>query len=92
MNVIINDAGGLLSEHIVLGQHYAAIGANLIVVYCTSACLILLAQVPQNKICFRPGAWVGYHSSAWQGGSESTTTMKWERGRDWIARGYAKCE
>lgn len=92
MNQIINDAGGSIHAHYLLGLHYAEVGAHLIVVYCASACLYLLAAVPRDHVCFRPSAWVGYHTAAQRpDGTESPTTMRWERGTDWIARGYKRC-
>lgn len=93
MNIIINDPGGYIWQHVALGQLYAQQGAHLVVAYCTSACFDLLAQVPFDHIYIRPSAWMGRHSAVFDGlHPESTTTMIWERGSDWIARGWAKCE
>ena len=91
MKIIINDPGGYIWQHIAIGQHYAQIGAKLIIVYCASACLNLLAQVPASNVCFRPSAWIGYHVHQQADGYEPTTSMRWERGRDWIAKGWASC-
>ena len=97
MTVLINDPGGYIWQHIALGQHYAAIGAKLAVIYCASACLMLLDQVPKANICVYPQAWIGYHTAAQHNNpdgtccTESTTTMRWERGSDMIARGYRSC-
>ena len=88
MEVIINDPGGNVIDHVMLGLNYYCTGVNLIVEYCASACLDILKIVPKDHICFRPDAWIGYHSHP---GIEDTTTMIWERGRDWIARGYKQC-
>ena len=95
--ITINDPGGIIRDHVLLGQHYAQIGAYLVVKYCASACLMLLAQVPKDHVCFYPGAWIGTHTPAQRQNAqgycceESPTTMHWERGKDWIANGYAKC-
>ena len=95
--LIINDPGGVILQHVFLGKQYAALGTKLAVKYCASACLSLLAQVPQTNICFYPDAWIGYHTAAMRPNEagiccvESPTTMRWERGRDWIARGYSDC-
>ncbi len=92
MSVVINDPGGSLLEHLTQGYQYAVHGTHLVVVYCASACLLLLAQVPRDHVCFRPSAWIGYHTAARQAdGTESTTTMRWERGKDWIKKGYKAC-
>ena len=90
--IVINDPGGVILQHTFQGMVYAKTGAFLKVVYCASACLGLIAQVPKDHICFMPSAWIGYHTSE-QGvdGYEQTWTMRWERGRDWIARGYRPC-
>jgi hypothetical protein len=93
----INDHGGLIGTHVALGKAYAAAGVHVAVKYCASACLFLLMQMPHSLVCFYPDAWIGYHTSAAYPNAkgicceESTTTMRWERGADWIARGYAKC-
>ena len=95
MNITINDPGGIIRDHVLLGQHYAKIGAYLVVKYCASACLFLISQVPQDHVCFTPSAWIGYHTEHQlpqsQGGTENPNTMRWERGRDWIAKGYKQC-
>ena len=92
MAVTINDPGGYIWQHIALGQHYAAVGAKLAVIYCASACIMLLDQVPKSNICVYPQAWFGYHTDQrFPDGSESPTTMRWERGTDWIKRGYRTC-
>lgn len=91
-SVVINDPGGVISDHLVQGIHYAWAGTNLIVKYCASACLDMLDMVPKDHICFKPSAWIGYHSiNQRPDGTEDTTTMIWERGKDWIARGYKSC-
>ena len=89
---IINDPGGYIGMHIMQGKIYAAMKANLIIVYCASACLNMLAQVPVDNVCFEPSAWIGYHSAKFDGvHPESPATMRWERGSDWIAKGWRKC-
>lgn len=91
--IVLNDPGGYVWEHRALARRYAKDGTKLIVAYCASACLDIIAIVPRDNVCFRPSAWIGYHTSAaLPGVTENTATMRWERGRDWIARGYQKCE
>jgi len=89
--VNIIDYGGTLGAHVAAGKAYAAAGVLLKVKYCASACLMMLAQVPRAQICVFPDAWIGNHSTGWNGGTESAATMVWERGRDWIARGWREC-
>ena len=90
--MLLNDPGGLVGFHILLGKHLAAAGTKVVVVFCVSACLNLLAQLPKENVCFRPDAWIGFHSAAQRAdGTEDTTTMRWERGRDWIAKGWKSC-
>ena len=93
--VTIIDYGGLLGEHVAQGKAYAAAGVMVAVKYCASACIFMLAMVPSDHKCFYPDAWIGFHTEhqlpQWQGGTESPTTMRWERGRDWIAKGFKPC-
>jgi hypothetical protein len=89
--VTIIDYGGTLGSHIALGKAYAAAGVHVAVRYCASACLMLLAQLPQTRVCYYPDIWIGSHSAAWTGGAENPATMDWERGRDLIARGAREC-
>lgn len=92
-SIILNDPGGLVWAHRALGQKYAKDGTHLVVAYCASACLDILAIVPRENVCFRGSAWIGYHTAAQRtDGTEPTYSMRWERGRDWIARGYQECE
>ena len=94
-SVTIIDYGGLLSEHIEQGKAYAAAGVIVVVKYCASACIFMLAMVPADHKCFYPDAWIGFHTehqlAQWRGGTEQSNTMRWERGRQWIAKGYKSC-
>ena len=91
-SISIIDYGGLFGAHITQGTLYAKAGAFLKIKYCASACLLMLAQVPQDHVCVYRDAWFGYHTAAQDAnGYESPTTIRWERGRDWIARGYTPC-
>jgi hypothetical protein len=92
MFVTINDPGGDVLQHIAIGQSYAQSGAFLEVIYCVSACLLMIAQVPEDHVCIMRNAWIGYHSEHRRpDGTESPRTMAWERGRDWIVRGWREC-
>ncbi len=86
--VIINDSGGYVWAHEALGQLYAERGSKLQVIYCASACLDLIARIPKENLCFTRAAWIGYHTKNDHG---LTYKMRWERGTDWIARGYRQC-
>lgn len=90
--MILNDPGGSILQHLHLGQHYAAESIHLTVVYCASACIYLLAAMPHDLVCFKPSAWIGYHTAQQRAdGTESPSTMRWERGTDWIRKGYKAC-
>lgn len=96
--IVLNDPGGYVWVHRALGQKYAKEGTHLIVAYCASACLDILAIVPRENVCFRPSAWIGHHTPAQHANVSNGTccvedpnTMRWERGLDWIARGYSEC-
>ena len=91
--IIINCPGGNIVQHVLTGLHYLQTGASVAVIYCASACLNLIGQIPPERVCFYPQAWIGYHTAArLPDGTEPTWTMRWERGRDWIARGYPECK
>jgi hypothetical protein len=94
VNVVINDQGGLLGAHVADGKALAASGAYIAVKFCAATCLMLLAQVPVNRVCFYPDAWIGTHSAGFYDSgatSENGSMMIWERGRDFIARGRRNC-
>lgn len=68
-------------------------GVYFKVLYCASACIMAIQTVPMNQVCVYRSAWFGYHSALQnKDGSESPTTMNWERGTAWIAKGYADCQ
>ena len=96
--MIINDPGGNVFQHAFDFAVLAAQGVMFEIVYCASACVMALIAVPKEQVCFYPSAWIGYHTAAKhpdeQGRCcvESPTTMRWERGRDLINRGYNQCE
>lgn len=83
--VILNDPGGTIGSHVAYGALLKALHAKVIVAYCASACLMLLAQLDPAQVCFRPSAWIGWHPAPWG------SPMQWERGRAWIARGWRGC-
>jgi hypothetical protein len=95
--VIINDPGGSIVQHAFDFAVMAASGAMFQVIYCASACVMALATVPKDQVCFYPSAWIGYHTEAAGPDAsgrccfEATNTMRWERGRDLVARGYREC-
>jgi hypothetical protein len=94
MNFIINDPGGNLGDHVMVGKILAASKATLAVKYCASACLFMLSMVPHNQVCVYSDAWIGMHSAARKSVyvGESTTTMIWQRGIKWaLAKGYRTC-
>jgi hypothetical protein len=91
-DLILNDPGGFIPGHVAYGAFLASIKMHVVVVYCASACLNLIAQIPHDYICFRPSAWIGYHTDKRnEDGTENPNTMRWERGSDWIVRGYRSC-
>ena len=89
--IVLNHPGGYVMAAEALGKKYASEGTKLIVVYCVSACVLILDIVPKENICFRPSAWIGYHSEHHITGPEPSHMLRWERGRDWINRGYNEC-
>lgn len=89
--VVINSPGGYVWVYEALGKKYRLEGTKLIIAYCASACVLLLDAVPQENICFRASAWIGYHRGDHMTGPEPAHMMTWERGRDWIKKGYREC-
>lgn len=93
-NVIVNDSGGSIVQHAFDYTVMALNGVHFEVMYCVSACVmaITLPVVTKDKICVVPQAWIGYHTDMQRSdGTESPTTMHWERGKDWIKNGYQEC-
>ena len=99
MTVTLLDPGGYVMSHYWYGKTLAMIGAKVKVVFCASACILwLIPVIPKENVCFTRTAWIGYHTAAQHNNpdgtccTESTTTMRWERGSDMIARGkYTQC-
>ena len=94
--VTIIDYGGTIGAAIAQGKAYALAGTHLAVKYCASACVTMLSLVPQANVCFYPDAWIGYHTEAMYSVAgicciENPNTMVWQRGKDWIKRGYKPC-
>lgn len=91
-DVIINDPGGSIAQHAFDYTVMALNGVFFKVMYCASACVMAISTVPMKQVCFYPQAWIGYHTAAQrENGTESSNTMRWERGRDWIKNGYGEC-
>ena len=91
MNYIVNDPGGSIVQHAFDYTVLALNGAYFKIMYCASACIMAIMTVPMDQVCVYPQAWFGYHVHQRADGFESPTTMRWERGKDWIAKGYAEC-
>lgn len=89
--IVVNSPGGYVWVYEALGKKYRREGTKLIVAYCASACVLMLDLVPKENICFRASAWIGYHRDEHLTGSEPAWLMTWERGRDWINKGYREC-
>lgn len=97
MNYLVNDPGGSIVQHAFDYTVMALSGAYFKVMLCASACVMAIELVPKDQVCVYPQAWIGYHTAAagpnekGQCCFESPTTMRWERGRDWIAKGWTPC-
>ena len=90
--MVIIDPGGSALMHGYQYGLWAAQGVMFKVKYCASACVMALMTVPPAQVCFYPDAWIGTHTAAMDAnGNESPSTMRWERGREWIAKGWRKC-
>jgi hypothetical protein len=92
---ITDDAGGLIETYVQRFNRIRDSGERIVVDgQCLSACTLVLALVPRERICVTPNAVFGFHS-AWsydaQGGealnrnaTQSMWTMYPERIREWI--------
>lgn len=90
--MIVNDPGGSIVQHAFAYTLLALKGTFFKVVYCASACIMAIETVPMKQVCVYQQAWFGYHTSTVDAnGNEATSTMRWERGREWIERGYKEC-
>jgi hypothetical protein len=59
---VYDDHGGSVAEHDARWSELAARGANVWVVgRCHSACTVLLAHIPNERICVTPQASFGFH-------------------------------
>ena len=83
---IASDFGGTLGERAVIMGWLKRSGVQVrIVGTCISACALLFA-LPRDKICVSRGARIGHHTAP----GEAHDRILWERGRDLIARGFAR--
>jgi len=92
---ISNDSGGLIDTYVQKFSRVRDSGERIVVDgQCLSACTLVLAMVPRERICVTPNAVFGFHS-AWsynaQGGealNQQATQSMWnmypERIRAWI--------
>jgi hypothetical protein len=92
---ISNDSGGLIDTYVQKFTRIRDSGERIVVDgQCLSACTLVLALVPRDRICVTPNAVFGFHS-AWsydgQGGeavNRDATQSMWnmypERIRQWI--------
>lgn len=84
---ILGDPGGTLGERMAVTQWLSRIGARVeILGTCASACLWFIT-LPQDRVCFAPGAWIGVHTHL----GEPDDSIAWTRGARWIADGWARC-
>lgn len=83
---ILADFGGTLGERAAVMAWIKRTGIEVRVIgTCPSACTLLFG-LPKDKICVMPGAWIGHHTAP----GEAHDRILWERGRDLIARGFAR--
>ena len=86
------DPGGLISEH---EARWRLVGAGKseveILGMCQSACTMVFAGVPRERLCFGPDAWVNFHSARiTAGGFPAPTSNRYMYNsypqdiRDWI--------
>ena len=61
---IKNDKGGLLDKYIAKYKKLNVRGEKIVISgYCNSSCTLLLGIIPRERVCVRPGATLGFHSS-----------------------------
>jgi hypothetical protein len=94
---IVNDRGGRIGTYVNRYQDLRSSGQTVIIDgLCASACTIVLAAIPHDRICVTPHATLGFHA-AWDFGANGravtnpvATRMLYEmypaRIRRWIAR------
>lgn len=85
---ITQDSGGTIGERQAVLGWLRRSGARVgIIGVCGSSCYWLLT-LPKDKVCVTSTAWFGYHSHL----GEPDDVIRWERGRDVIARrGVTEC-
>jgi hypothetical protein len=61
---IKNDQGGLLDKYIAKYKKLNRKKEKIVVIgHCNSACTLMLGIIPRERVCVRPGATMGFHSS-----------------------------
>jgi len=77
--VLYNEPGGLIADHVRRWQALAASGDKVeIRGVCPSACTLIMAYVPNDRLCFGEGASLQFHS-AWDKptGAPAEDTNQW---------------
>jgi hypothetical protein len=92
---IINDSGGRIEEYVARFTRAREAGERIVVEgQCLSACTLVLALLPRERICVTPNASFGFHaawSPDWAGGAagdSKATELMWKMYpppiRNWI--------
>jgi hypothetical protein len=74
-----NDPGGIITNHEIKYRRLTLEGRQIqILGYCASACTLVLAYVPRNRVCVGPKAVLGFHQASEPG----TKPKTWVRSED----------
>jgi hypothetical protein len=87
--VLYDESGGILQEHIKRFKALAASGNNVEVrSYCPSACTMIVAYVPSDRICFAEGTGLGFHMAQEMVGTDYATLKLSPKTAQWMVDQY----
>ena len=87
--VLYDEHGGILDKHIVRWKELAASGNNVeIRGYCSSACTMIMAYVPSDRICFGDNSALGFHMSRGGYGENYETFKPFPETARWMVNQY----
>jgi hypothetical protein len=77
VTVLQNESGGYLAIYQYRFETLAAKGDDVqIRGKCLSACTLVLAYIPRERLCFHKTAWLGFHRASLSDGAVNELTMK----------------
>jgi hypothetical protein len=77
-HIVLYDSGGIVSEYVARWKDIAAKGGEVEVLgYCGSACTLVVAYIPRERLCFGGAASLNFHQARHPDGRPSPLTTQW---------------